>query len=167
MPASWAARWAKCTPTKSSRPCDGPELRLPLHRPQRLRRRPHPGRRGQSRRLRPIFDANCEASGVIPQLSVIMGPCAGGAVYSPALTDFVFMTENSYMFITGPNVVKAVMQEDVTLEDLGGGHDPQPRRAASATSWPTMTPSVLPKSAACSLICPPTTKKIRLTSRRR
>lgn len=68
-----------------------------------------------------IFDANCEASGVIPQLSVIMGPCAGGAVYSPALTDFVFMTEQSYMFITGPNVVKAVMQEEVSFEDLGGG----------------------------------------------
>jgi propionyl-CoA carboxylase beta chain len=68
-----------------------------------------------------IFDANCEASGVIPQLSVIMGPCAGGAVYSPALTDFVFMTEKSYMFITGPDVVKAVMQEDVSFEELGGG----------------------------------------------
>ncbi len=68
-----------------------------------------------------IFDANCEASGVIPQLSVIMGPCAGGAVYSPALTDFTFMTENSYMFITGPDVVKAVMQEEVTQEELGGG----------------------------------------------
>ena len=68
-----------------------------------------------------IFDANCEASGVIPQISVIMGPCAGGAVYSPALTDFVFMTENSYMFITGPDVVKAVMQEDVSQEQLGGG----------------------------------------------
>ena len=68
-----------------------------------------------------IFDANCEASGVIPQISVILGPCAGGAVYSPALTDFVFMTENSYMFITGPNVVKAVMQEDVSFEELGGG----------------------------------------------
>src|SRR5689334_6041599 len=68
-----------------------------------------------------IFDANCEASGVIPQISVILGPCAGGAVYSPALTDFVFMTENSYMFITGPNVVKAVMQEEVSQEELGGG----------------------------------------------
>ena len=68
-----------------------------------------------------IFDANCEASGVIPQISVIMGPCAGGAVYSPALTDFVFMTENSYMFITGPDVVKAVMQENVSIEELGGG----------------------------------------------
>jgi acetyl-CoA carboxylase carboxyltransferase component len=68
-----------------------------------------------------IFDANCEASGVIPQISIIMGPCAGGAVYSPALTDFVFMTENSYMFITGPDVVKAVMREDVSQEELGGG----------------------------------------------
>jgi propionyl-CoA carboxylase beta chain len=68
-----------------------------------------------------IFDANCEASGVIPQLSVIMGPCAGGAVYSPALTDFIFMTENSYMFITGPSVVKAVMMEEVSQEELGGG----------------------------------------------
>ncbi len=68
-----------------------------------------------------IFDANCEASGVIPQISAIMGPCAGGAVYSPALTDFVFMTENSYMFITGPEVVRAVMQENVSFEDLGGG----------------------------------------------
>ncbi len=68
-----------------------------------------------------IFDANCEASGVVPQLSVIMGPCAGGAVYSPALTDFVFMTENSYMFITGPDVVKSVMQEEVGFEELGGG----------------------------------------------
>lgn len=68
-----------------------------------------------------IFDANCEASGVIPQLSVILGPCAGGAVYSPALTDFVFMTENSYMFITGPEVVRAVMQEAVSFEELGGG----------------------------------------------
>ncbi|NDJ86724.1 MAG: acyl-CoA carboxylase subunit beta [Chloroflexi bacterium] len=68
-----------------------------------------------------IFDANCEASGVIPQISVIMGPCAGGAVYSPGLTDFVFMTENSYMFITGPDVVRSVMQENVTQEELGGG----------------------------------------------
>lgn len=68
-----------------------------------------------------IFDANCEASGVIPQLSVIMGPCAGGAVYSPGLTDFIFMTQNSYMFITGPDVVKAVMHEELTQEELGGG----------------------------------------------
>jgi propionyl-CoA carboxylase beta chain len=68
-----------------------------------------------------IFDANCEASGVVPQISAIMGPCAGGAVYSPALTDFVLMTQDSYMFITGPEVVRAVMQEDVTQEELGGG----------------------------------------------
>ncbi|MBX0330871.1 acyl-CoA carboxylase subunit beta [Oscillochloris sp. ZM17-4] len=68
-----------------------------------------------------IFDANCESSGVIPQLSVILGPCAGGAVYSPGLTDFIFMTENSYMFITGPDVVRSVMQESVSQEELGGG----------------------------------------------
>jgi acetyl-CoA carboxylase carboxyltransferase component len=68
-----------------------------------------------------IFDANCESSGVIPQISVILGPCAGGAVYSPGLTDFIFMTENSYMFITGPDVVRSVMQESVSQEELGGG----------------------------------------------
>ncbi len=68
-----------------------------------------------------IFYHNTMASGVVPQLSLIMGPCAGGAVYSPALTDFVFMVEqSSQMFVTGPDVIKAVTQEDVTLEDLGG-----------------------------------------------
>jgi len=68
-----------------------------------------------------IFYRNTRASGVIPQISVIMGPCAGGAVYSPALTDFVFMVEEtSYMFVTGPNVVKTVTHEEVSSEDLGG-----------------------------------------------
>ena len=68
-----------------------------------------------------IFLRNTMASGVIPQLSIIMGPCAGGAVYSPALTDFIFMVKNSsYMFVTGPDVVKAVTHEDVSFEDLGG-----------------------------------------------
>ena len=68
-----------------------------------------------------IFFRNTRASGVIPQISVIMGPCAGGAVYSPALTDFIFMVEEtSYMFVTGPNVVKTVTHEEVSSEDLGG-----------------------------------------------
>ncbi|RFS18052.1 acyl-CoA carboxylase subunit beta [Emticicia sp. C21] len=68
-----------------------------------------------------IFYRNTLASGVIPQISAIMGPCAGGAVYSPALTDYIFMVENtSYMFVTGPNVVKTVTHEDVTSEELGG-----------------------------------------------
>jgi propionyl-CoA carboxylase beta chain len=68
-----------------------------------------------------IFYRNVQSSGVIPQLSAILGPCAGGAVYSPALTDFIFMVENSsYMFVTGPNVVKTVTNEDVSSEDLGG-----------------------------------------------
>lgn len=68
-----------------------------------------------------IFQRNVMASGVIPQISVIMGPCAGGAVYSPALTDFIFMVKNSsYMFVTGPEVVKTVTHEDVSRETLGG-----------------------------------------------
>lgn len=68
-----------------------------------------------------IFERNILASGVVPQISLIMGPCAGGAVYSPALTDFTLMVKNtSYMFLTGPSVVKSVTGEDVTQEDLGG-----------------------------------------------
>lgn len=68
-----------------------------------------------------IFYKNTLASGVIPQISAIMGPCAGGAVYSPAITDFIMMVENtSYMFVTGPNVVKTVTHEEVSAEDLGG-----------------------------------------------
>ncbi len=68
-----------------------------------------------------IFYRNTRASGVIPQISAVMGPCAGGAVYSPAITDFILMVENtSYMFVTGPNVVKTVTHEEVTSEELGG-----------------------------------------------
>jgi propionyl-CoA carboxylase beta chain len=70
-----------------------------------------------------IFYRNVKASGVVPQLSAILGPCAGGAVYSPAITDFILMVEHtSYMFVTGPNVVKTVTHEDVTSEELGGAH---------------------------------------------
>ena len=68
-----------------------------------------------------IFLRNTLASGVIPQISAILGPCAGGAVYSPAITDFIYMVRGtSYMFVTGPNVVKTVTHEDVTMETLGG-----------------------------------------------
>ncbi|HEY6843014.1 MAG TPA: carboxyl transferase domain-containing protein, partial [Thermoanaerobaculia bacterium] len=68
-----------------------------------------------------IFLRNTLASGVVPQVSAILGPCAGGAVYSPAITDFTYMVRNSsYMFVTGPNVVKTVTHEDVTMEELGG-----------------------------------------------
>ncbi len=70
-----------------------------------------------------IFYRNVQASGVVPQISAIMGPCAGGAVYSPAMTDFIIMVENtSYMFVTGPNVVKTVTNEEVTSEELGGAY---------------------------------------------
>lgn len=68
-----------------------------------------------------IFLLNVKASGVIPQISGILGPCAGGAVYSPALTDFIFMVkDSSYMFVTGPDVVKSVTHEEVTKKELGG-----------------------------------------------
>ena len=68
-----------------------------------------------------VFQRNVLASGVVPQISLIMGPCAGGAVYSPAITDFIFMVEgSSYMFVTGPDVVKTVTHEDLTAEELGG-----------------------------------------------
>ena len=67
-----------------------------------------------------VFQQNVMASGVIPQISMIMGPCAGGAVYSPAITDFIFMVKNSsYMFVTGPEVVKTVTHEEITAEELG------------------------------------------------
>ncbi|MDJ0925419.1 MAG: carboxyl transferase domain-containing protein, partial [Acidimicrobiia bacterium] len=70
-----------------------------------------------------IFERNVRASGVIPQISVVMGPCAGGAVYSPAITDFVYQVEGlSHLFITGPEVIRTVTGEDVTFEELGGAH---------------------------------------------
>src|SRR3954471_3557477 len=67
-----------------------------------------------------IFHRNVKASGVIPQISLIMGPCAGGAVYSPAITDFIIMTKSAYMFITGPEVVREVTKEKVSFDELGG-----------------------------------------------
>ena len=79
-----------------------------------------------------IFLRNTLASGVVPQISAVMGPCAGGAVYSPAITDFVLMVENSsYMFVTGPDVIRTVMHEDVTKEELGG---PRTHSAISGVS---------------------------------
>src|SRR6201996_7230265 len=74
-----------------------------------------------------IFLRNTLASGVVPQISAVMGPCAGGAVSSPAITDFIFMVaDTSYMFVTGPDVIKTVTHEDVTKEDLGGAVDDKP-----------------------------------------
>ena len=90
-------------------------------RDQRLRRRANPGGRGVAGWLCRIFLRNVLSSGVVPQISAIMGPCAGGAVYSPAMTDFIVMVrDTSYMFITGPDVIKATTHEEVTMQDLGG-----------------------------------------------
>ena len=80
-----------------------------------------------------IFLRNTLASGVIPQISAILGPCAGGAVYSPAITDFIYMVRGtSYMFVTGPSVVKTVTHEDVTMEQLGGADTHAGRKPSSA-----------------------------------
>jgi len=84
-----------------------------------------------------IFYRNVKSSGVVPQISVIMGPCAGGAVYSPAMTDFVFMVEDtSYMFITGPDVVKTVTGEDVTQQELGGAQTHASKSGIAAFTAP-------------------------------
>ncbi|MEM1245424.1 MAG: acyl-CoA carboxylase subunit beta [Acidobacteriota bacterium] len=89
-----------------------------------------------------IFLRNTLSSGVVPQISAIMGPCAGGAVYSPAITDFIFMVENtSYMFVTGPDVIKTVTHEEVTMEDLGG--------AATHASKSGVSHFTTPSDAAC------------------
>ena len=85
-----------------------------------------------------IFERNVQASGVVPQISVIMGPCAGGAVYSPALTDFVFQVDQtSHMFITGPDVIKAVTGEDVTMEELGGATTHASKSGVTHFVYPT------------------------------
>ena len=81
-----------------------------------------------------VFQRNVLASGVIPQVSMIMGPCAGGAVYSPAMTDFIFMVkDSSYMFVTGPEVVKTVTHEEVTHEELGGAMTHSTRSGVAAS----------------------------------
>ncbi len=91
-----------------------------------------------------IFLRNTLASGVVPQISAIMGPCAGGAVYSPAITDFIFMVEGtSYMFVTGPDVIKTVTHEEVTKEELGG--------AATHSSKSGVSHFTVPTDAACLL----------------
>jgi propionyl-CoA carboxylase beta chain len=84
-----------------------------------------------------IFLRNTLSSGVIPQLSAILGPCAGGAVYSPAITDFIFMVESSsYMFITGPDVIRTVTHEEVTKEELGGAHTHAARSGVAHRAFP-------------------------------
>ena len=84
-----------------------------------------------------IFQLNVDASGVIPQISLVMGPCAGGAVYSPAMTDFIFMVDDtSYMFVTGPEVVKTVTNEEVTKEELGGSSTHTVQSGVAHGSYP-------------------------------
>ena len=103
-----------------------------------------------------IFWRNVQASGVVPQLSLVLGPCAGGAVYSPAITDFVFMVEgSSYMFITGPDVVKTVTGEEVTFEELGGAYDVMASKHIRADfnfAWPTAEIAVMGPEGAVNIV---------------
>jgi acetyl-CoA carboxylase carboxyltransferase component len=108
-----------------------------------------------------IFYRNVQASGVIPQISVILGPCAGGAVYSPAMTDFIFMVrEKSHMFITGPDVVKTVTGEEVTLEELGGAGSHSTKSGVATFVADTRKRSSI-RSRICCPSCRPTTLRPR------
>ena len=111
-----------------------------------------------------VFVRNVMASGVIPQISLILGPCAGGAVYSPALTDFVIMAGDSSMFLTGPDVIKTVTGEQVSAPTWAA-----PRCTPGAAAWPTWRASERGRrcrwSSSCSATCRRTTPKTRRRSR--
>ena len=115
-----------------------------------------------------VFKRNVLASGVVPQISVIMGPCAGGDVYSPALTDFIFMVrDTSYMFITGPDVIKTVTHEDVTPEQLGGAKVHTTKSAVADGAYDNDV-IAWRKSAGFTIFCLSTTARSRrLADRRR
>ena len=112
-----------------------------------------------------IFSRNVQASGVIPQISVVLGPCAGGAVYSPAITDFVFMVKDtSYMFITGPDVVKAATGEDVTQEELGGAMTHATKSGVAHVRVRRRADRASSRCATCCRSCRRTTSRTRRTS---
>ena len=101
-----------------------------------------------------IFRRNVHASGVIPQISLVMGPCAGGAVYSPAITDFTVMVDQtSHMFITGPDVIKTVTGEDVGMEELGGAHTHNTTLGGRRTTWPPTRTTPSTTSGPCCPTC--------------
>ena len=108
-----------------------------------------------------IFYRNVISSGVIPQISLIMGPCAGGAVYSPAITDFTLMVDKtSYMFITGPDVIKTVTGEEVSQEELGGAHAHNVKSGV-AHYQATDEQDCLDTAGSCCPTCRPTTSRNR------
>ena len=114
-----------------------------------------------------IFWRNVQASGVVPQISLVMGPCAGGAVYSPAMTDFIFMVEgSSYMFITGPDVVKTVTGEEVTFEELGGAATHAAKSGVVAVHRRRTRSRASRTRATCSRSCRRTTPRSRRSRRR-
>ena len=115
-----------------------------------------------------IFLRNTRASGVIPQISAILGPAAGGGTYSPALTDFVFMVEGvGQMYITGPDVVRAVTSEDVSHEDLGGATSHATKSGVAHFAIETEQECLDHRSGVCWASCPRTTQRSRHADRER
>ena len=116
-----------------------------------------------------IFMENVLSSGVIPQISVIMGPCAGGDVYSPAMTDFIFMVKDtSYMFVTGPEVVKTVTNETVTAEELGGAYDVMASKHLRGDfnyAWPSAQIAVMGAKGAVEIIFRADTDPVKIAER--
>jgi propionyl-CoA carboxylase beta chain len=109
-----------------------------------------------------VFWRNAQASGVIPQISVIMGPCAGGAVYSPAMTDFIFMVKDtSYMFVTGPDVVKTVTNEIVTAEELGGASTHSKKSSVADGAYENDVEALLEVRRMFDFLPPPTARPRR------
>ena len=108
----------------------------------------------RSRGYAEVFQRNVLASGVVPQISLVMGPCAGGAVYSPAMTDFIFMVkDSSYMFVTGPDVVKTVTHETVTHEELGGAVTHTTRSGVADLAFENDVEALLSSCGASSISC--------------
>ena len=113
-----------------------------------------------------VFQRNVMASGVIPQISLIMGPCAGGAVYSPAMTDFIFMVkDSSYMFVTGPEVVKTVTHEEVTAEELGGAVTHTSKSGVADLAFENDVEALTDAAPLLRTTCRPTTAKSRRSCR--
>ena len=137
-------------------------------RPERLGRRAHPGRRALARRLRRHLPPQHARLRRVPQISAIMGPCAGGAVYSPAITDFTIMVEGtSYMFVTGPDVIRTVTHEEVTKEELGGAMTHNEKSGVAHFAVPDDRECLAADPRAARRSCRATTSTTRRAARRR
>ena len=164
QPGLHRLRWlALRSPRRKNLQADGSghESRRAGNRPKRFRWRTYSRGVASLGGYADVFQRNVMASGVIPQISMVMGPCAGGAVYSPAITDFIFMVQDSsYMFVTGPDVVKTVTHETVTAEELGGALTHSSKSGVADLAFANDV-EALTKLRHFLIICPPITAKNR------